>query len=127
MIFSAYVNMIKKLISLVVTFQDCPPDQQPCLVSVHRTQHCRSHASSDHNYYAVCRSILSSHALIHGRDGPAGLLHDVPADVNELYDLTELVEQCAQPSKLRDRARTVIRLFKALTDIVRPKRRVVRN
>ncbi|XP_035739544.1 divergent protein kinase domain 2A-like [Vespa mandarinia] len=53
-----------------------------------------NHQLSDHNYYAICRILLSpktSDTLI-----PGGFLHDIPNNILQQYpDLEYLIKQCA--------------------------------
>ncbi|XP_045601998.1 divergent protein kinase domain 2A [Procambarus clarkii] len=52
------------------------------------------HTSSDHNFFAVCKGMLSSSAF--SQDLPEGLLHTAPSWVMEKYPLLfSLVEDCA--------------------------------
>lgn len=52
---------------------------------------------SDFNYYAVCRNLLSSYA----NDGRyvGGLLHDIPGDIENRYNLSHLLSECAKPKE----------------------------
>ncbi|ESO07205.1 hypothetical protein HELRODRAFT_132750, partial [Helobdella robusta] len=51
---------------------------------------------SDHNYYAVCRNILSPVNTEAGGSN-AGLLHDVPHNVDTLFGLSHLMQSCLSP------------------------------
>ncbi|XP_071551052.1 divergent protein kinase domain 2A [Panulirus ornatus] len=52
------------------------------------------HTSSDHNFFAICKGILSSSAF--SRDLPEGLLHTPPLWITEDHSsLLSLVEDCA--------------------------------
>ena len=46
-----------------------------------------------------------------------GFLHNVPKDVDELYDVSGLLDKCARPSKAGQRATAVAGLRKALAEI----------
>ncbi|XP_047367019.1 divergent protein kinase domain 2A-like isoform X2 [Vespa velutina] len=61
-----------------------------------------NHQLSDHNYYAICRILLSpktSDTLI-----PGGFLHDIPNNILQQYpDLEHLIKQCAVYDQLQNR------------------------
>ncbi|XP_015108541.1 divergent protein kinase domain 2A [Diachasma alloeum] len=69
-----------------------------------------SHRLSDHNYYAVCKHILSpesSTATISG-----GFLHDVPKDISSRYpDLKIMLAECSVPSARQTRIETAAKLI----------------
>ena len=76
-------------------FDDC--GGREC-ITVDSDELCRS-SNSDFNFYAICRSLLSSYA-------PAGgLLHDTPPEVNEQYNLENLLRECAKPKNPDERLR----------------------
>jgi len=53
---------------------------------------------TDHNYYAVCAGILAPDPLV--AEFPKGLLHSIPkGDTEQLSGLSDLVEQCRDPSQ----------------------------
>ncbi|XP_076245859.1 divergent protein kinase domain 2A [Calliopsis andreniformis] len=55
-----------------------------------------SHKISDHNYYAICKTLLALN--IHNNVLPGGLLHDIPATVKKKYpNIQYLIEQCVIP------------------------------
>ncbi|KAK2582512.1 hypothetical protein KPH14_004810 [Odynerus spinipes] len=76
-----------------------------------------NHALSDHNYYAICQTLLSpttSDTLI-----PGGFLHDVPRNISEQYqDLENLIEQCAVYEQSNNRINKGLRLKLLLNKIV---------
>ncbi|XP_046828767.1 divergent protein kinase domain 2A-like [Vespa crabro] len=61
-----------------------------------------NHQLSDHNYYAICRILLSpktSDTLI-----PGGFLHDIPNNILQQYpNLEYLIKQCAVYDQLQNR------------------------
>ena len=54
-------------------------------------------ATVDHNYYAVCQTLLSRHATWRGTSG--GLLHDPPSEIAKDGRLEALLDECANPKK----------------------------
>ncbi|CAN0169251.1 unnamed protein product [Lampetra planeri] len=79
----------------LVAMDSSPPDGacEGCL-SFSRDALC-TRAHHDHNFYAVCRSLLSPRSLWRGRRG--GLLHSAPRAVASNGRLVRLVERCADP------------------------------
>ncbi|XP_032828038.1 divergent protein kinase domain 2A-like [Petromyzon marinus] len=79
----------------LVAMDSSPPDGacEGCL-SFSRDALC-TRAHHDHNFYAVCRSLLSPRSLWRGRRG--GLLHSAPRAVASTGRLVRLVERCADP------------------------------
>lgn len=74
-----------------------------------------NHHLSDHNYYAICRLLLSS-----GNEDPfpGGFLHDVPVNIQQQYpDIEHLLQQCAVPDSTNSRILFGQR-FKALLDMI---------
>ncbi|XP_045201226.2 divergent protein kinase domain 2A-like [Mercenaria mercenaria] len=81
--------------------------------------HLCSHVTSDHNYYAICRYILTPH---HGslKKDPAqadGLLHDIPKNIDEDWDLEYLLNECVSPKRQRGRIQVVHKIIEALDHI----------
>ncbi|KAK1138141.1 hypothetical protein K0M31_002624 [Melipona bicolor] len=75
-----------------------------------------NHKVSDHNYYAICKILLTLN--INNSILPGGLLHDMPADISESYpDIRHLIQQCAHPQTPFNRIDAGIEL-KKLLDIV---------
>lgn len=97
-------------------FDSCTDNEQSCLLTVPNCL-CSAH-TADHNYYAVCRNILSSFASHNGIS--ISLLHNIPSDVEELYHIRELADKCARPEKPGQRLEVVEELVKALRDIIGP-------
>ena len=98
-------------------FTECStyPDV-PCRLTI-PDRLCQCH-ESDHNFYAVCRNLLSSYATRGSRS--LGFLHDVPKDTDELYNVQDLVDRCAKPEKREQRTQIVRQLMKALKDFLGP-------
>ncbi len=69
----------------------------------------------DHNYYAACRNVLSTHASDWFMQG--GLLHNLPNDIEHKYEIAEMVNECVQPSKPNGRLEVVPKLISALRQI----------
>lgn len=97
-------------------FDRCSDTTESCALSI-PNRLCSAH-TADHNYYAVCRNVLSSFAFRSGVS--VGLLHDVPSDVEELYHIRELADRCARPEKPGQRFEVVAELVKVLMDSVDP-------
>ena len=74
-----------------------------------------THLTADHNYYMICRNLLSAQ----GGDPlhPEGLLHDIPSDIDSKYQLQMLVRECTKPFLPDQRLRVKDQLFKALEEI----------
>ncbi|UYV80212.1 C3orf58 [Cordylochernes scorpioides] len=53
-----------------------------------------SHVTADHNYYAICHSLL----IPGGYASDRGLLHDIPPEVEASTELRSLIQECAMPS-----------------------------
>lgn len=101
------------------SFTDCPGQTFKSCHSFSETTLC-SHVISDHNYYAICRHVLSRYA--DGVDGDAGradgLLHDIPDTVKNDWDLEYLLTECVMPTRKRGRLQVVHKLIEAL-DVLR--------
>ncbi|CAH1781099.1 unnamed protein product, partial [Owenia fusiformis] len=82
----------------ISNFDECP-HYGNCL-SFDTAELC-SHTLADHNYYAICRDMLSNYASDVGK--PEGFLHNMPDYVKEDYKLDKLLEQCANPPHYNDR------------------------
>ncbi|KAK2147422.1 hypothetical protein LSH36_554g01032 [Paralvinella palmiformis] len=76
-------------------FDECRNHQGTC-IHVFPDLLCDKYVS-DFNYYAVCRNLLSSYA----NDGRyvGGLLHDIPGDIENRYNLSHLLSECAKPKE----------------------------
>eukprot|EP00058_Branchiostoma_floridae_P007590 XP_002593078.1 hypothetical protein BRAFLDRAFT_72848 [Branchiostoma floridae] len=79
-------------------FDECP-GMSNCL-SFDVSALCR-YLHTDHNYYAVCRNMLSEYASEMGK--PGGLLHDPPETVVRDGTLQRLLAECAKPRTLYGR------------------------
>ncbi|XP_067930226.1 divergent protein kinase domain 2A-like isoform X2 [Watersipora subatra] len=83
----------------VSEFDTCEPGAN-CL-SVDMDGLC-SATTADFNFYAVCRSLLSSYAQDEeGMNG--GLLHSLPSSYPLSQSISSLADECAKPSKGRSR------------------------
>ncbi|XP_063984011.1 divergent protein kinase domain 2A [Diachasmimorpha longicaudata] len=72
-----------------------------------------SHRISDHNYYAVCKHILSPESSTTTISG--GFLHDVPKDISSRYpDLKIMLDECSVPSAGQTRIETAVKLIELL-------------
>lgn len=101
-------------------FQNCSDDcSRHCSVTV--PNGLCSAKTADHNYYAVCRHLLSSYACqANGRR--RSFLHDIPYDVEEeFYPVRELLNECAQPSVPGSREILVYQLIDAMQLIIQVK------
>ena len=96
------------------TYDECK-EYGICL-TVSTTYLC-SRYTVDHNYYAICRNLLSSYASEILK--PGGLLHDTPDKINERYGLDEMLRQCARPDKPEDRLKNKDKLLATLEEIRR--------
>lgn len=91
------------------SFKECHPFSE--------TQLC-SHVTSDHNYYAVCRFLLSRYAqAVDTGFSDGGLLHDIPDVAKDEWDLEYLLNECAIPQRQRGRVQVVHKLIEALDNL----------
>ncbi|KAG7208658.1 hypothetical protein KM043_014862 [Ampulex compressa] len=61
-----------------------------------------NHKINDHNYYAICRLLLSLETT--EASMPGGLLHEIPPYILEQHsNITYLIQQCVVPEALNDR------------------------
>jgi hypothetical protein len=95
------------------TFDECENAQGTCL-SVYSKLLCDKYIS-DFNYYVACRNLLSPLA----NDGLwlGGLLHDIPQDIQNRYDLHGLLTECAKPSEPKARFKAkdeLLEIFRTL-------------
>lgn len=101
-------------------YTECPGKSFKSCHSFSEVQLC-SHVTSDHNYYAICRYILTRHhdnsRKSQGQEN--GLLHDIPDAVNEDWDLDYLLNECVSPKRQRGRLQVVHKLIEALESISR--------
>lgn len=73
------------------------------------------HLHSDHNYYAICSSLLDP--LINDGVMPGGLLHSMPEEAKDYWDLEHLLKECVRPSKHKGRIIAKTKLLIALTKL----------
>ncbi|XP_060572616.1 divergent protein kinase domain 2A-like [Ruditapes philippinarum] len=99
-------------------FVDCPGKSFKSCHSFSEVNLC-SHMTSDHNYYAICRYILTRHYNNKGQSLKNGLLHDIPQNVNEEWDLEYLLNECVSPKRQRGRIQVVHKILEALDNIRR--------
>ncbi|XP_054013742.1 divergent protein kinase domain 2A-like isoform X1 [Hylaeus anthracinus] len=79
-----------------------------------------NHKTSDHNYYAICKTLLA----LNIDDGvlPGGLLHNIPTDILKTYPNVEyLIEQCITPRKPFTRISAGMQLKQLLDTIIEDK------
>lgn len=67
---------------------------------------------SDHNYNAICRNLLSHYANEAGLVG--GLLHDMPTEAEDFWDLGNALEECARPTQKQGRWKAKDKILAAL-------------
>ena len=94
-------------------FTECSPGETDC-TSYSPDDLC-SHYTTDHNYYIICRNILSEYS-----GDPAhsqGLLHDIPHYVESKWQLKMLVRECAKPLLADGRLKVKDQFLKALEEI----------
>nr|KAG5692320.1 hypothetical protein BaRGS_009530 [Batillaria attramentaria] len=72
-----------------------------------------SRLHSDHNYYAVCTNLLDP--LMEDSTMPGGLLHDMPEEAKDFWDLEHLLKECARPTKYKGRIFAKDKLLTALS------------
>ena len=95
-------------------FDDCTPSTS-CLSFSYEDMCTR--LTLDHNYYAVCRNLLSHYASdILMSDG---FLHDLPKHIESKYNISAMLEECARPTSHGGRLKVVPKLITALEDIRR--------
>lgn len=73
-----------------------------------------THYHSDHNYYALCRNLLSQYADEPEAGRMNGLLHDMPDKAKETWDLENLLNECANPHQPQGRIKVIPHLLEAL-------------
>ncbi|XP_052783048.1 divergent protein kinase domain 2A-like [Mya arenaria] len=93
------------------TFRECNKDTEPQL--------CR-HANSDHNYYVICRQLLSQDAYDGSekrRSFVNGLLHDMPDTARNDWELDYLLSESVMPTRQRGRMQVVHKMIEALSNL----------
>ena len=100
------------------TFTDCNKQTFKSCHSYSERQLC-SHVTSDHNYYAICRHILSKYTddFEKGQGHGEGLLHDIPDAAKDEWDLEYLLSECVIPARKRGRLQVVHKLIEALDNL----------
>ena len=94
-------------------FDECEENRGTCL-SVYSDLLCDKHIS-DFNYYVACRNLLSP--LAHDRFRMGGLLHDVPGDIQNRYNIEGLLTECAKPTETGARLKVkdeLLEIFRTL-------------
>lgn len=76
-----------------------------------------THHMADHNYFAVCRNVLSSYADNRPTGGSAHLLHDIPDKIKHDWDLEILLNECVRPHYPQGRYKVAHKLMQALEHI----------
>ena len=97
-------------------FSDCSGKSFKMCRPFSETQLC-SHVTSDHNYYVVCKFILSRYAQNVDMGFSDGLLHDIPDTAKDEWDLEYLLNECAMPQRQRGRIQVVHKLIEALDNL----------
>ncbi|GFT47692.1 divergent protein kinase domain 2A [Nephila pilipes] len=73
-----------------------------------------SYNQSDHNYYAICKGLLVPGSYF----SPKGLLHDIPKEVEIQTNLSLLVKECADPTKMFNRFHIVPKLLQIMKSLL---------
>ena len=94
-------------------FDDCGHEGGDCL-SYAPDDLC-NHYTVDHNYYAICRNLLSEYSREGWKAG--GLLQGIPEDIEQKWQISKLVQECAQPPSKDGRLKSKETLFSALKEI----------
>ncbi|XP_052823217.1 divergent protein kinase domain 2A isoform X2 [Octopus bimaculoides] len=74
------------------------------------------HLDADHNYYGVCRSLLSKYA--YSGATTYGLLHHIPWNIEQKWFLGDLIKECMQPSIKGQRQIVTDQLIRSLQKII---------
>ncbi|XP_029635244.1 divergent protein kinase domain 2A-like isoform X1 [Octopus sinensis] len=74
------------------------------------------HLDADHNYYGVCRSLLSKYA--YSGATTYGLLHHIPWNIEQKWFLGDLIKECMQPSIKGQRQIVTDKLIRSLQKII---------
>ncbi|KAL4220702.1 Chromosome X 36 [Mactra antiquata] len=100
------------------TYAECQGQSFKNCHSFSEVQLC-SHVISDHNFYAICRYILSPHSDVTGQSQghSFGLLHDIPEVAITDWDLEYLLNECVMPTRQRGRDQVVHKLIEALGNL----------
>ncbi|GIY56966.1 divergent protein kinase domain 2A [Caerostris extrusa] len=69
---------------------------------------------SDHNYYAICKGLLIPGSYFSAE----GLLHDIPKNVDIQTNLSHLINECANPTKLYNRFQVLPKLLQVLKSLL---------
>jgi hypothetical protein len=104
-------------VPVISEFDECGPTDDGDCISYSPTNLCTRY-NVDHNYYVVCRNILSQYARW-SSGGLAGLLHDIPADADTSKSIPHLVEQCARSAPGQSRFDVKDRLMTALLNLLK--------
>ncbi|GIY08277.1 hypothetical protein CDAR_293161 [Caerostris darwini] len=73
-----------------------------------------NHNVSDHNYYAICKGLLIPGSYFSSE----GLLHDIPKNVDIQTNLSHLINECANPTKLYNRFQVLPKLLQVLKSLL---------
>lgn len=77
-----------------------------------------NHKISDHNYYAVCKILLSQNT--NNSILPGGILHDIPANILKQYsNIQYLIDQCVSPDESFTRITAGMQLKQLLDMIIK--------
>lgn len=69
---------------------------------------------TDHNYYAICKGILTPGSYYSSR----GLLHDIPPDIDKSTNLSYLLSQCSMPKIEGGRFEVVPKLLQTMQSLL---------
>lgn len=98
-------------------FDDCEDGKHTKNCLTFNTDALCTHYHSDHNYYALCRNMLSQYADDIETNRPDGLLHDMPDFAKEQWDLENLLNECANPHQPQGRIKVIPHLLEALDNL----------
>ncbi|CAL1261338.1 unnamed protein product [Larinioides sclopetarius] len=73
-----------------------------------------NHNQSDHNYYAICRGLLVPGSYYSSK----GLLHEIPEKVDIQTNLSLLVQECANPTRMFNRFQVVPKLLQIMKSLL---------
>lgn len=96
-------------------FDDCIGHDPNCLTF--DSEILCTHYEADHNYYSVCRNLLSQYADVPSAGMMDGLLHDMPSYAKDDWDLENLLNECARPTQPKGRIKTIYSLIEALKNL----------
>ena len=99
---------------LVSRFDKCKGSDFGQCVSFSPKDLC-TRVDADHNYYSICRNLLSRYGTDEGK--PGGFLHDMPKTAKDL-ELDILLDECAKPVMPNGRLEVKDKLLAVLRRLV---------